>query len=145
MDKLTVSIKVIFNTLSIFLKKRSLFPQILFLALTLVSASLGFSVSKDNGEFFVKVTKDQVESKVVFLTIDFEGHVLVEDILLTKAQHEFMFGNGTLDRNADPTRRWPNGVIPYKFSSYFTKDHKDRILSGIAYINENLKGCIEIR
>ena len=56
-----------------------------------------------------------------------------------------MFGNGTLDRNADPTRRWPNGIIPYKFSSYFKKAHKARILGGIAYMNENLKGCIEIR
>ena len=94
--------------------------------------------------FFVKVTKDQVESKVAFLTIDFEGHVLVDDILMTKAQHDFMFGNGTFDRNADPIRRWPNGIIPYQLETNF-KEHTYQILQGIDHINENLKGCIEIR
>ena len=73
------------------------------------------------------------------------GHVLVDDVMFTKSQYESMFGNGTLDRNAHPGRKWPNGIIPYTIASNFDAYHKNRILEGIAYVNENLKDCIVLR
>ena len=75
-----------------------------------------------------------------------EGFYEIGDILLDEEQfNETFYPSDEMLRGTINEKLWPNGVIPYKFSSYFTKDHKDRILSGIAYINENLKGCIEIR
>ena len=65
--------------------------------------------------------------------------------MLTKAQHELMFGNGTLDRSGKPSWKWPNGIVPYEMSPHFNAVQKSQILKGIAYLNENLKGCVEIR
>ena len=76
-----------------------------------------------------------------------EGHVLVDDVRFTKAEYEMLIGNGTLDRYAIEHMKWPNRTIPYTIDpwSKWSEQEKKWILHGIAYVNEQLKGCLEIR
>lgn len=39
-------------------------------------------------------------------------------------------------------KKWPNGVIPYEISSYYTSAQKNLILSGMEMIRSKTEGCI---
>ena len=43
--------------------------------------------------------------------------------------------------------RWPNGVVPYKFSDEYEHDpkHKKIVEEAILHMNKKLLGCIKIR
>ena len=68
---------------------------------------------------------------------------MADDVLLTESQYDFLFRNNS-NRNADPAKKWPNGVVPYTISG-FNSHQTARIEAGIKYLNDNLKGCITVR
>ena len=75
----------------------------------------------------------------------FDGKILVIDVMLRESQYNTMFGNDSIGRNAVASAKWPNGIVPYKIASNFDSYHRNRIKKGIAYLNDNLKGCINVK
>ena len=85
----------------------------------LVTTTWGFSISNDKGECLLEVIKVQINfySKYVW-KLDFEGHALVDEAMLTKAQHDSRF-----DNRCDDIRSF---CKDYKALGYCTKYAKMR-------------------
>ena len=77
---------------------------------------------------------------------DENGLYAVDDMYLDDDQFNELFFPEKVTRQADtPDRRWPNGVVPYKFDQYATQEHKTIIPEVLARLNALFAGCVHFR
>lgn len=102
----------------------------------------GHSKLKQTFQFFI-INYFQMRFNFSFIPERIGDKIMADDVLLTESQYDFLFRNNS-NRNADPAKKWPNGVVPYTISG-FNSHHIARIEAGIKYLNDNLQGCITVR
>ena len=75
------------------------------------------------------------------------GNYAIGDMTLNEEQLEYYLGVSKTGRNAlkDPTRKWKNGLVPYKFSHALTRRQKRKIKKAFDIVNSEFDGCIKIR
>ena len=102
-------------------------------------------VFEGHGEFLTQfsILYHQLFPSFVLIPERIGDKIMADDVLLTESQYDFLFRNNS-NRNADPAKKWPNGVVPYTISG-FNSHHIARIEAGIKYLNDNLQGCITVR
>ena len=102
-------------------------------------------VFEGHGEFLThfSILYHQLFPSFVLIPERIGDKIMADDVLLTESQYDFLFRNNS-NRNADPAKKWPNGVVPYTISG-FNSHHIARIEAGIKYLNDNLQGCITVR
>ena len=78
---------------------------------------------------------------------DESGNYALGDMTLNEEQLEYYLGVRKTGRNAlkDPTRKWDNGLLPYKFSNEITKRQKRKVNRAFKIVNSEFDGCINIR
>ena len=78
---------------------------------------------------------------------DESGNYAIGDMTLNKAQLEHYLGVRKSGRNAlkDPTRKWENGLVPYKFSNEITEQQKQKVNDAFKIVNSEFEGCINVR
>ena len=81
---------------------------------------------------------------------DEEGYYHVGDMRYNEHQYKLFFGTEEEQeqaRNAHPSssKRWPNGVLPYKFNSAVTSANQQMIKDCMAKFNQNFQGCLNVR
>ena len=78
---------------------------------------------------------------------DESGNYALGDMTLNKEQLEIYLGVRKAGRNAvkNATRKWENGVVPYKFSYKITKRQKRKVNRVFKIVNSEFDGCINIR
>ena len=81
---------------------------------------------------------------------DQEGYYHVEDMRFNKHQYKLFFGTEVeqeLARNAlnSKSKRWPHGVLPYKFNPSVTAANQKKIKNCMAKFNNHFQNCIIVR
>ena len=72
------------------------------------------------------------------------GERIIDDVILTEEQHEFLFGGGARNGAADPVLRWPNKEVPYEFETTISNSRRIEIEEVISRFNTEMNGCIQI-
>ena len=81
---------------------------------------------------------------------DENGNYQLDDMMLNTVQFKLNFGSE--EEKADLNRqaiaynffRWPNGILPFQFSSEVSSSNRRYIKEVIADFNTALSGCIQI-
>ena len=68
---------------------------------------------------------------------------MLDDMLLDENQIKLF--DGTDRAGATNAIRWPNGVIPYKYSSQIPSKDRKAIKGSLHIFNEEFKGCLRTR
>ena len=68
---------------------------------------------------------------------------MLDDMLLDENQIKLF--DGTDRSGATNAIRWPNGVIPYKFSSKIRPRYRKAIKGSLHIFNEEFRGCLKTR
>ena len=78
---------------------------------------------------------------------DESGNYALGDMTFNKEQLEHFLGVKKVGRSGfkDPTRKWDNGSVIYKFSDEITEDQKGKIKAGFQIVNSEFEGCINVR
>ena len=72
-----------------------------------------------------------------------DGYYMLDDMLLDENQIKLF--DGTDRSGATNAIRWPNGVIPYKYSSQIPNHERKAIEGSLRVFNEEFKGCLSTR
>ena len=72
-----------------------------------------------------------------------DGYYILDDMLLDENQIKLFDGTGK--SGAANVNRWPNGVIPYKYSSQIPNHERKAIEGSLRVFNEEFKGCLSTR
>ena len=72
-----------------------------------------------------------------------DGYYMFDDMLLDENQIKLF--DGTDRSGATNAIRWPNGVIPYKYSSQIPSKDRKAIKGSLHIFNEEFKGCLRTR
>ena len=72
-----------------------------------------------------------------------DGYYMLDDMLLDENQIKLF--DGTDRSGATNAIRWPNGVIPYKYSSQIPSKDRKAIKGSLHIFNEEFKGCLKTR
>ena len=75
------------------------------------------------------------------------GNYALGDMTLNKEQLEHFLGVKKVGRSGfkDPTKKWANGLVIYKFSDEITEDKKGKIKAAFEIVNSEFEGCINVR
>ena len=75
------------------------------------------------------------------------GNYALGDMTLNKEQLEYFLGVKKVGRSGfkDPTRKWDNGLVPYKFSDEITEDEMEKVNDAFKIVNSEFEGCINVR
>ena len=75
------------------------------------------------------------------------GNYALGDMTLNKEQLEHFLGVKKVGRSGykNPTKKWANGVVIYKFSDETTEDQKGKIKAAFKIVNSEFEGCINVR
>ena len=75
------------------------------------------------------------------------GNYAIGDMTLNKEQLEYFLGVKKVGRSGlkDPTKKWDNGLVTYKFSDEITEDKKGKIRAAFKIVNSEFEGCINVR
>ena len=81
---------------------------------------------------------------------DQEGYYHIEDMRFIEHQYKLFFGTEEeqeLARNAinSKSKRWPHGVLPYKFNPSVTAANQKKIKNCMAKFNTHFQNCINVR
>ena len=112
------------------------------------------SLFGNNFHFLFVVWKQKNPNKIIliafFFVICFEGPIrnsdgyyILDDMLLDENQIKLF--DGTDRSGATNAIRWPNGVIPYKFSSKIQPRYRKAIKGSLHIFNEEFRGCLKTR
>ena len=90
------------------------------------------------------------ESPKDWFNADRNGHYHIDDMRYDENQFKLFFGNQEEResvRNVIPgnSYRWPNGTLPYKFSSDVTAGNQQTIRNCMNSFNANFQGCLNVR
>ena len=72
-----------------------------------------------------------------------DGYYMLDDMLLDENQIKLF--DGTDRSGATNAIRWPNGVIPYKYSSQIPSKDRKAIKGSLHIFNEEFRGCLKTR
>ena len=75
------------------------------------------------------------------------GNYAIGDMTLNKEQLEYFLGVKKVGRSGlkDPTKKWDNGLVTYKFSNEVTEDNKEKVKDAFKIVNFEFEGCINVR
>ena len=80
---------------------------------------------------------------------DSDGYYMVDDMQLDEHQFKLLFGTDEERSGAGKigfwVKRWPNGVVPYKFSSQISSHDRNAIEGSLEIFNTEFKGCLSTR
>ena len=70
------------------------------------------------------------------------GNYAIGDMTLNKEQLEHFLGVKKVGRSGfkDPTKKWANGLVIYKFSDEITEDKKGKIKAAFKIVNAEFEG-----
>ena len=75
-----------------------------------------------------------------------DGFYVIDDMVMDEDQFNEVFNPTYLSRNAvKENRRWPNGIVPYKFDDIASDKHKKKIPEVLKEFNQKFEGCLNIR
>ena len=72
-----------------------------------------------------------------------DGYFMLDDMRLDENQIKLFYG--TDKSGAANVNRWPNGLIPYKYSSQIPNHERKAIEGSLRVFNEEFKGCLSTR
>ena len=72
-----------------------------------------------------------------------DGYFMLDDMRLDENQIKLFYG--TDKSGAANVNRWPNGVIPYRYSAQIPSHDRKAIKGSLQIFNENFKGCLRTR
>ena len=72
-----------------------------------------------------------------------DGYYILDDMLLDENQIKLFDGTGK--SGAANVNRWPNGVIPYKYSEQIPSNDRKAIKGSLHVFNEEFRGCLKTR
>ena len=88
-------------------------------------------------------TRNLVQDKEYQPIRNSDGYYMLDDMRLDENQIKLFYG---ADKSgAAKVNRWPNGVIPYKYSSQFPSHDRKAIKGSLHIFNEEFKGCLRTR
>ena len=88
-------------------------------------------------------TRNLVQDKEYQPIKNSDGYYMLDDMLLDENQIKLF--DGTDRAGATNAIRWPNGVIPYKYSSQIPSKDRKAIKGSLHIFNEEFKGCLKTR
>ena len=72
-----------------------------------------------------------------------DGYYMLDDMLLDENQIKLFYGK---DKNgAANVNKWPNGVIPYRYSAQIPSHDRKAIKGSLQIFNEQFRGCLRTR
>ena len=71
------------------------------------------------------------------------GYYMLDDMLLDENQIKLFYG--TEKSGAARVNRWPNGVIPYRYSAQIPSHDRKAIKGSLQIFNEQFRGCLRTR
>ena len=78
-----------------------------------------------------------------------DGYYMLDDMLLDENQIKLFYGTDEERSGAAKigywVKRWPNGVIPYSYSSQIPHQDREAIEASLSIFNEEFKGCLSTR
>ena len=88
-------------------------------------------------------TRNLVQDKEYQPLRNSDGYYMLDDMLLDENQIKLFDGTGK--SGAANVNRWPNGVIPYKFSEQIPSNDRKAIKGSLHIFNEEFRGCLKTR
>ena len=88
-------------------------------------------------------TRNLVQDKEYQPIRNSDGYYMLDDMLLDENQIKLFDGTGK--SGAANVNRWPNGVIPYKFSEQIPSNDRKAIKGSLHIFNEEFRGCLKTR
>ena len=88
-------------------------------------------------------TKNLVQDKEYQPIKNSDGYYMLDDMLLDENQIRLFDGTGK--SGAANVNRWPNGVIPYKYSEQIPSNDRKAIKGSLHIFNEEFRGCLKTR